>query len=33
MQKSALKILQTLPPETVFPELGNVQAQDLITQL
>jgi len=33
MQKSALKILQTLPPDTIFPELGNVQAQDLLAQL
>jgi chemotaxis protein methyltransferase CheR len=33
MQKSALKILQTLPPEMLFPELGNVQAQELLTQL
>lgn len=33
MKQSALKILQGLPEDTVIPELGNISAQELISEL
>ena len=33
MQKSALKILQTLPQESKIPDLGNISVEALISEL